>query len=95
MNAKAIKSIGLACVALMLASCASHPHYSHRGGNYPNGGGQIDVAKTAALVAVGVAGLSLYHYSREKDKRKKVERAYSNHHRNRYEHRGHDQRRRY
>ena len=61
----------------------------YRGGGNPYGGGQIDVAKTAALVAVGVVGLSLYHYRKEKDKRKKVERAYSNHHR--YE-RGHDYR---
>lgn len=82
MKAKAIKSIGLASAALMFASCASDPYYSNNGyggGGYPNNGG-IDAAKTTALVAAGIAGLSLYHYSKEKDKRKKAERAHASHH---------------
>ena len=72
-----MKSTGLACVALMLASCASQPYYSNNGyggGGYPNnGGGQIDATKTAALVAAGIAGLSLYHYGKEKNKRLRSE----------------------
>ncbi|MGJ8725101.1 MAG: hypothetical protein ACSHYB_11135 [Roseibacillus sp.] len=66
----------------MLASCASNPNYSNNnsyGGGYPNSGG-IDATKTAALVAAGIAGLSLYHYGKEKDKRKDAERAYANRH---------------
>jgi len=65
---------GVACVGLVMSSCASGPN--HRGGNSYGGGGssRIDVGKTAAVVAVGVAGLSLYHYSRQKDARKKAER---------------------
>lgn len=77
MRAKAIRSTGLACVTLMLASCASDPYYSnsgYSGGGYPNNGG-IDATKTAALVAAGIAGLSLYHYGKEKNKRKKAERS--------------------
>ena len=80
---------GVACVGLLMSSCASGPN--HRGGNSYGGGGsnRIDVGKTAAVVAVGVAGLSLYHYSRQKDARKKAERerdayAYDSYHEPRY-----------
>lgn len=72
----------MACVVLMLASCTTPQHYGGGGygGGYPNNGGgrQIDVPRTAALVAAGVAGLSLYHYSRQKDRRKDAERALRN-----------------
>lgn len=72
----------MASAVLMFASCASDPYYGHSGygGSYPHGGG-IDATKTAALVAAGIAGLSLYHYGKEKDKRKRAERANEAYHR--------------
>ncbi|WP_411846312.1 hypothetical protein AAFN60_01215 [Roseibacillus persicicus] len=88
-----IQSTCLACVALLFASCASDPYYSNNGyggGGYPNQSGGIDVPKTTALVAAGIAGLSLYHYAQEKDKRKKAERAHASHHRSPYRDRGYD-----
>lgn len=88
-TSKAIKPTGLACVALLTASCASGPYYGNNGyggGNFPHQGGGIDTGKTAALVAADIAGLSLYHYGKEKDKRQAAERererdifAYGNH----------------
>lgn len=94
MTAKVIKTTGLACVALLTASCASGPTYGNNGfggGNFPNQGGGIDTGRTAALVAAGIAGLSLYHYGKEKNKRQAAERerdiyAYGNHQQGRFPH---------
>ena len=71
-------------MVLLLSSCASTPHYGNNGygGGNSSHSNEIDVGKTAALVAAGVAGFSLYRYAREKDKRKKAERerdAYAHH----------------
>lgn len=82
-----IQSTCLACVALLFASCASDPYYSNNGyggGGYPNQPSGIDVPRTTALIAAGIAGLSLYHYGKEKDKRKEAERAHAAHHRGNY-----------
>ncbi|MBK1833145.1 hypothetical protein [Roseibacillus ishigakijimensis] len=98
MQAKVLKSTALASIALLFASCASDPYYANSGygGSYGGQAGGIDVPKTAALVAAGVAGLSLYHYGKEKDKRKEAERKLDRH--NRYHHdyrRGYDRYNRY
>lgn len=64
-------------MALLSASCTSGPHYGNNGyggGHFPNQAGGIDTGKTAALVAAGIAGLTLYHYGKEKDRRRDAER---------------------
>lgn len=86
-------------MGLLFSSCASNPHYGNSNYGGRSGGG-IDPVKTGALVAVGIAGLSLYHYGKEKDKRKKAERRRDYDYRGRgdrrgrgYDDRGYDNRR--
>lgn len=87
MNANIIRSVGLACVGVLFSSCASSPYYGNSSYRGQSRGG-IDPVKTGALVAAGIAGLSLYHYGKEKDKRKRAERQRDYDYRGRADRRG-------
>lgn len=91
MNAKITRSVALVCAGLLLTSCASTPYYANSSYHGSYGGqskGGIDPVKTGALVAAGIAGLSLYHYGKEKNKRKRAERQLDSYHYDHDQYRG-------
>ena len=94
MNAKTIRSVAIATAGLLtFSSCTTTPSYGYGGGGYGGGGQyggqpQIDPVKTGALVAAGVAGLSLYHYNRKKQDLKKERRKHDYHHASSYGNQG-------